>query len=516
MDELLLALILLLPLAGALLVGPLGGRGGAKVVAMVVLLAELALVATLLLNFDAQTDARRYGLAWSGAAWTGGELRFAVDGLNAYLLLLTAVLFPAVLGCGWRTPEAQTRLYPVLLLLLQAGLLGTFLTQNLLLLFILWEAVLLPMVLIILLWGGPDRRRAAMRFFLYTMGGSVLFLAAVLVLGATALQHTGRWSFDLALLQSLPLGQGTEAFVFFAIVLACAVKSPLFPFHAWLPLAYGQSSAAGTALMAGVLSKMGAYGLLRLAIPLCPTVAQQIAPVLVGLAVVSIVYGAVLALRQDQLRTLVAYASLSHMGYIVLGLFSFQTTAAHGALFQILSHGLSVAGLFLLIGLLEQRRGADTDRLDALSLRAPRLAVLMMLFILASLALPLTSGFTAEFLVLLGAVTQGLAVWRAEGGPWLLVLALVASSGVVLGATYMLRMARSLLFGRPTDTVPLPDLRRREALALVPLVVLIGWIGIWPAPFMRQIESDVAALAQPTPALTARAAAPTQEAGHGR
>jgi NADH-quinone oxidoreductase subunit M len=336
---------------------------------MAVLLAVLALSASLFLAFD---GACRHGQMGFDVPWMpslGVSLRFGVDGLNVYLMLLTALLFPVVLACAWPSPKRRSTLYLSLLLALQAALLGTFLTQNLVVLFVLWEAVLIPMVLLILVFGGEQRRKAALSFFLYTMAGSVLFLAAVILLGVEHAQQTGRWSFDLDALGQLALGHGTQTFVFFALALACAVKSPIFPFHSWLPLAYGEASPSGTALMAGVMSKMGAFGFIKLAMPLAPDVAPAMAPAVMVLAAVSIVYGAVLALRQAHFKQLVAYASLSHMGYIVLGVFAFQATAAHGAMFQILSHGLSVAGLFLMLGLLQQRCGPAYMQVNALATR---------------------------------------------------------------------------------------------------------------------------------------------------
>ena len=494
-DATLLATLLLLPTCGALLVPLVGGRALARALTAALMIVTLVLALMAFSNFEGGPAASRlaFDLPWMPSL--GISLRFAVDGLNVYLMLLTALLFPAVLACAWGTAETQSKLYLSLLLALQAALLGTFLTQNLLVLFVLWEAVLIPMVLLIVVYGGPQRRQAAMRFFLYTMAGSVLFLAAVILLGVEHQQQTGQWSFDLDALGRLALSPRKQMFVFAAIALACAVKSPLFPFHSWLPQAYGEASPSGTALMAGVLSKMGAYGFIKLAIPLCPEVAPLAAPFMVALAVTSILYGAVLALRQTHYKQLVAYASLSHMGYIVLGVFSFQATAVQGALFQILSHGLSVAGLFLLLGLLEQRRGAAYPQTTALAIQAPRLAAVWMLFILASLALPLSSGFTAEFLILLGTFTQGLAAWRAHAGIGLLVAALAASTGVVLGATYMLRMARSLFYGQASAAAAMADLRPREALALAPLLALILWVGIWPAPLMAKVESAVAQLA---------------------
>jgi len=346
-------------------------------------------------------------------------------------------------------------------------------------------------------FGGPERRRAALGFFLYTMAGSVLFLAAVIVLGVQAHGALGRWAFDYATLSQLRLSPGTQLFVFAAIALACAVKSPLVPFHGWLPLAYREAPAPVTALMAGVMSKMGAYGFIRLALPLAPDAAAAHGPVLMALAAAGIVYGAVAALRQTDLKTMVAYASASHMGTIVLGAFSFQATGLHGALLQSLSHGVVVAGLFLVLGLVEQRSGAPVE---GLARRAPRLAVVTMLFVLGSLALPLTSGFAAEFLVLLGAFTRGWAAWPGNGLP--LAAALVAALGVVLGASYMLRFARALLFGR-TDGAPLPDLNRREAVALLPLLAVVLAVGLWPAPWMARAEAAVASLAAPAQARVA-------------
>jgi NADH-quinone oxidoreductase subunit M len=496
-DFMALPVLLLLPVFGAIVAPMLGAKAGGRPLTMATMLAILAIALSVFVAYDgsaASTSAFALNLPWMPSL--GINLKFAVDGLNVYLLLLTALLFPVVLACAWDSAEAQSPLFWSLLLALQACLLGTFLTQNLLVFFVLWEAVLVPMVLLILVFGGAQRRKAAVSFFLYTMAGSVLFLAAVIVLGVESQAQTGHWSFDFDVLYGLHLSPARQLFVFWAIALACAVKSPLFPFHSWLPLAYGEASPSGTALMAGVLSKMGAFGFIKLALPLCPDVAPMMAPAMILLAVVSIVYGAVLALRQSNFKQLVAYASLSHMGYIVLGVFSFQHTAVQGALFQILSHGLSVAGLFLMLGLLEQRCGAAYLQLEALATRMPRFAVVMMLFVLASLALPLTSGFTAEFLILLGSFTQALAAWQAGAGAARLVLVLLAATGVVLGATYMLRFARALVFGDAgKGGAPLPDLKTREVLALAPLLLLIALIGVWPAPLMSKVEPAVAQLA---------------------
>jgi NADH-quinone oxidoreductase subunit M len=492
-----LSALLVLPWLAAILM-TVPGRLAAprRIVALATMLVVAWFGIALFAAFNGASGALQHGIDLPWMPALGVNLRFALDGYNVYFMLLTVLLFPAVLACAWQTDEGRSPLYLGLLLALEGALLGTFLTQDLLVFFVLWEAVLIPMVLLILVFGGAQRRRAAQTFFLYTMAGSVLLLAAVIWLGAEVAQQTVRWAFDYASLRALQLTHAQQLFVFIAVGLACAVKSPLFPFHAWLPLAYGEASPSGTALMAGVLSKMGAFGFIRFAVPLCPDVAQQLAPAVMLLAAASIVYGAVLALRQQHYKMLVAYASLSHMGYIVLGLFSLHPTGVHGAMVQVLSHGLAVAGLFLLLGLLEQRRGSQWLQVHGLATRAPRFAVVLMLFVLASLALPLTSGFAAEFMVLLGAFSAGYAHWLEGAGPGMLAAVLLAATGVVLGATYMLQFARSLVFDDSSVAERLPDLRVRELLALAPLLLLIVWIGVRPATWMDKVDTAVVTIAR--------------------
>ncbi len=500
--------LFILPILGALAV-PLMPKSQSAVISrmwgMACMLAVLALSLFIFAGFG--TPCLNPALLDLNIPWIGSlgvNLHLAVDGLNIYLLLLTGLLFPVVLGCCWKRAETSSRLFIAMALLLEASLLGTFLSQNLMLFFIFWEIVLIPMFIIILSNGGENRRSAAFTFFMYTLAGSILFLAAVIMLGLEALRQTGSWNFEFATLASLQLDWNTQLFVFIAVMLACAIKCPLFPFHSWLPLAYGEAPPAGTALMAGALSKMGAYGILKLALPLCPDVARAYGPTVMVLAVISILYGAIIALRQTNFKQLVAYSSLSHMGYIVLGIFSFQQAAIHGALFQILSHGLAVAGLFLLLGILEQRLGKEYLDLTALSTLAPRLAVTLMLFILTTVALPLTSGFTSEFLILFGSFQQGMANLQANLGAGALIAVLLASTGMVLGAVYMLRFARTILYGHTKPGLSIPDLNLREALGLAPLLILILWIGVNPAGFMNKVNAAVATLIAP-PAISQQA-----------
>lgn len=484
----LLGALLLIAVGSAVIVPVLRPAALARAVTLGAMLAMLWCALRIFADFDGSVGAPTVAFEWTPFA----ALRFGVDGYNLYLLLLTALLFPVVLLAIWHTPHATSRLHLGLLLALQAGLFGTFAAQNLLLFFVFWEAVLIPMLLLILVYGGPARRRAALTFFMVTMAGSVLLLAAVILLGALHWHQTGTWSFDYDALSALHLAPWVQWFVFGAVALACAIKCPIVPFHAWLPLTYREASTAGTALMAGVLSKMGAYGFLRLAVPFAPDVAPLAAPWMMGLAAVSIVYGAIAALRQSRPGDVVAYSSLSHMGFIVLGIFAFQTTALQGALLQMLSHGVVASGLFLLLGLLEQRADAG----GALALRAPRLAVATMLLVLASLALPLTSGFTAEFFILLGAFSEGWAAWQAQAGVLRLAAALLATTAVVLGATYMLRLARTLLYDAPPSGAGarLADLGGREALAIAPLLAVVLALGVWPAPWIAKTAQVTAQL----------------------
>jgi len=269
-ESIALPALLLLPLLGFIGVPMIRPERVTRTYTMAVMLATLAAAITLFSAFNGAPGGGAFDINLPWIPFLGVNLHFGVDGYNVYLLLLTALLFPIVLAVAWNTSEGRSRLYLGLMLALEACLLGTFLAQNLVVLFVLWEAVLIPMVLMILVYGGPGRRRAAMSFFLYTMAGSVLFLAAVLLLGVESLQQTGRWSFEFDTLYRLQMSPGKQAFVFFAIALACAVKSPIFPFHSWLPLAYGEASTSGTALMAGAMSKMGAFGFIKLLVPLTP------------------------------------------------------------------------------------------------------------------------------------------------------------------------------------------------------------------------------------------------------
>ena len=517
-DQLASLVLVAVPLLGALAVSATPGALPklARGWAMGAMLVVLALSLRILLVFGGTQDQPSFDFDVPWMPSLGVNFHLGVDGFNLYLVVLAALLFVIVLASTWSAPHSKRRLYLGLLLVLQAALLGTFLSQNLVLFFVFWEGVLIPAGVLILVYGGEKRRPAAMTFFLYTVAGSVLLLAAVIALGAQSAQQTGRWSFELDVLYGLELDWKTQIFVFVAIMLACAVKCPLVPFHSWLPLAYCEAPAPVTALLAGALSKMGAFGILKLAIPLAPDVALAAGPAMAALAVVSILYGAVLAFREQDYKRLVAYSSLSHMGYVVLGFFAFQQASIHGSLLQMLSHGVAAAGLFLLIGRLEADRAAPQARVMGLAESAPRFAVLIMLFVLTTVALPLTSGFTAEFLILLGAFTQGLAALAHGSGSLMLVVAILASTGMVLGATYMLRFARALVFGGDTgEHNYVGDLRLAQMVPFAALLIVVLGVGIAPAALMKKVQDIASGVSGLAVAATSADRTAARAPGHG-
>jgi NADH-quinone oxidoreductase subunit M len=377
-----------------------------------------------------------------------------------------------------------------MLLLLQFAMMGALLAQDLFLFYVFWEAMLIPMFLIIGIWGGARRVYATLKFFLFTAFGSILMLAAVIYLVVSLKASGGVSSFAFTDLYQSRLPLDTQSLLLGAFALSFAIKVPMFPLHTWLPDAHVEAPTAGSVILAGVLLKMGTYGFMKLGFPLFPDAARMYTPVLMTLSVVSIVYGACLALVQDDIKKIIAYSSISHLGYVMLGLLSLELIGIQGAIIQMVSHGLVAAGLFLLVGMVYERcHTRQLDEYGGLARLIPVFSVFFMIFTLASVGLPTTSGFTGEFFALLGAFR---AAWPAHGagnsGP--LVLAVVAASGVVLGALYMLRFALTFLFG-PTKAPhqPLADLSARERVVLGVLAVAVFALGLFPAGVLRKTEA---------------------------
>jgi len=409
----------------------------------------------------------------------GATYSLGVDGISVLLVLMTVVLTAVAIVGSYTAIEKRTREFYALLLALESGMLGTFLATDLLLFYVFWEAMLIPMYLLIGVWGGPRRVYAAMKFFLYTMAGSVLMLVAILWLYFLNRAATGIPSFALDAFYALPIAPATQAWLFLAFALAFAIKVPMFPFHTWLPDAHVEAPTAGSVILAAVLLKMGTYGFVRFAIPLFPQASAQFTPWIVTLALVGIWYGALVAMVQPDLKKLVAYSSVSHLGFCMLGLYAMNSQGMAGAMLTMLNHGVSTGALFLLVGVVYERRHTRMIAdFGGLWKPLPVFASVFLVVMLSSVGLPGTNGFVGEFLVLLGA-------FRAKP-----LWAVVAAVGVILSAVYMLWMFQRVMFGPVThpENEKLADLTLRERLVFAPLLVLIFWMGVMPQPFIERMQ----------------------------
>lgn len=416
------------------------------------------------------------------AAWIpalGVSYHVGVDGLALSLLLLSALLSFLAILASWHT-ALRPRAYFSLLLLLESSLLGVFVALDYVLFYIFWEVVLVPMYFLIGIWGGPRREYAALKFFLYTLAGSVVMLVGILALYFAA----GAQTFDILELARHGFSPTLQSWVFAAFFIGFAVKIPVFPLHTWLPDAHVEAPTAVSVLLAGALLKMGTYGLMRIALPTLPAGAAAFAPLVALLGVINILYGALAAMAQKDLKRMVAYSSISHMGFVVLGVAAGTSLSLAGAAFQMISHGLVSAGMFLLVGMVYERTHTrQIPDLKGLFLRVPVLAVLLGFVSFASLGLPGLSGFVGEFLTLVGSYTR------------LRALALAALPSLVITAGYLLWMMQRVLMGKDETAPPLPDLTCRELAALAPLVVLIVVLGVHPTPLMRLFDPVVNAVA---------------------
>lgn len=422
----------------------------------------------------------------------GIHYALGIDGISFWLVLLTTFLLPLIyLGC-WNAMNKNPRTYAVSLFLLQTTMLGTFLSQDLVLFYLFFESSLIPMFLLIGIWGGAQKLYATVKFFLYTMFGSVFMLGAIITLMILNHSVTGTYSSlfsDLSLLNISFVQDSlfsTQTVLFFCFALAFAVKTPLFPVHTWLPDAHVQAPTPGSVVLAGVMLKMGTYGFMRFVIPLFPEAATNFGWIFCVLAVFGIIYGALVALVQTDIKKLVAYSSVSHMGYVVLGIFSFNELAHTGALYQMLNHGISTGALFLLVGMIYERtHNRDIAFYGGLAKEMPIYTIVFLIVTFSSIAVPMTNGFIGEFLILLGAFEYNY------------IYAIFATTGVVLGATYMLWMIKRVFFGEVSEglkALNLKDLSIKESLSLAPLVILIFVMGLFPNLFIQYTKSSLESL----------------------
>lgn len=491
----LLTILILLPVVGALAAvghrfAPYGRETHYRWIALLVSLLNFALSLLLLTGGSYGTGFRfEQNVPWISAI--SANYHVGVDGISLWLVILTTLLMPIAILSSWRSVEKRVLSFYVFLLILESAMIGVFVSLDLLVFYLFFEASLIPMFFLIGIWGGKARIYAATKFFIYTAVGSLLMLVGIIAL------YYLTDSFDYVTIfnalkegtTKLTPGTQTEALLFLAFTFAFCIKVPLFPLHTWLPDAHTEAPTAGSVILAGVLLKMGTYGLLRFSLALFPTAAHEYAPLIITLSVIGIIYGALVAMVQPDVKRLVAYSSVSHMGFVVLGLFSFTETGIQGALYQMLNHGVSTGALFLLVGMIYDRRHTRMIAdFGGLSHVMPWFSAFFVFASLSSIGLPFLNGFVGEFLIMLG-------MWTSAH-PWARVTTALAATGVIWAAVYMLWMLQRVVFGRlrHQENTRLSDLNVREFVLLAPLLVLMLVMGVYPRPFLDRSRDAVQAV----------------------
>jgi NADH-quinone oxidoreductase subunit M len=489
----LLTILILLPAIGALAsvlysLAPNSREDHYKWIALVTTVATFGLSLLLLTGLGSDSAAFRFedNVLWIGSI--GTRYHVAVDGITLWLVLLTTLLMPIAILSSWTAIKKRQLAYYSFLLILASAMIGVFVALDLLLFYLFFEATLIPMFFLIGIWGGERRTYAAIKFFIYTSVGSLLMLVGIIVLYFT--YHTFDYPTLLQAMASEPLAPRPQLLVFSAFALAFCIKVPLFPLHTWLPDAHTEAPTAGSVILAGVLLKMGTYGLLRFNLGLFPETARRVAPVIIVLAIIGIIYGALVAMVQPDVKRLVAYSSVSHMGFVVLGLFSFTELGMQGALYQMLNHGVSTGALFLFVGFIYERRHTrQISEFGGLATPMPWFAALFVVASLSSIGLPFLNGFVGEFLIMIG-------TWTSHAVTRPFVATMFAGTGVIWAAVYMLWMLQRVLFGKVKnpENAKLKDLNARELGLLIPLLFLMLFMGVYPRVFLDRSKASVEAV----------------------
>jgi NADH-quinone oxidoreductase subunit M len=475
----LLSFLIFFPLIGTLVLLAVPGDGFARywTLAVTVIVAAVSLI--LYRDFDAGTHLFQFGehLRWIPALDINYTL--GVDGISLLLVLMTTLIMPLCVLASWKYIQSRVRAFMICLLLMEGSMLGVFAALDFVLFYILWEAMLIPMYLLIAIWGGPRKIYASIKFFLYTLAGSVMLLVAIIALYLQA------GTFSIPALMGQNYSSLFQIWVFLAFFLAFAIKVPMFPFHTWLPAAHVEAPTAGSVILASVLLKMGTYGFLRFCLPITPEATIAFVPYILWLSVAGILYGGFTALAQQDMKKLIAYSSVGHMGFVTLGIFVLNTQGIEGAILQMINHGITTGALFICVGLVYERtHSRDLDKAAGLGKFMPIYVTFLAFFSLSSLAFPGTNSFIGEFLILVGGFAKSTTI------------AAFAIPGAVLAAAYMLRLLQKVVWGGTSnpDHSQLTDLNFREVITLAPLLVFVFWIGLSPEPFMNVMHTSVAHL----------------------
>jgi NADH-quinone oxidoreductase subunit M len=484
--EHILTIVMFFPLAGALLLLllPKNSTSLIRLLANVIGFVAFLISLPLVMWFDADNGELQFVERAEWIPSIGVNYHLGIDGISLLLIILTTALGFLAILCSWSAIEERVKEYYVFMLVLQTGMLGVFMAMDFFMFYVLWEVMLVPMYFLIGIWGGPRKLYAAIKFFLYTLVGSVLMLLGILYLYFFNHGQTGIYTFDIPTLSTLSIPLEAQIWVFLAFFVGFAIKVPMFPFHTWLPDAHVEAPTAGSVILAGVLLKMGTYGFLRFSLPMLPDAASdpRIVTFMVTLSLIAIIYGALVSLMQKDWKKLVAYSSVSHMGFITLGIFVLNPNGIAGSILQQINHGISTGALFLLVGIVYERRHTrEIAEFGGLSTIMPVYATLFLIIAMSSLGLPTLNGFIGEFVILQGTFEVN-KVWAA-----------IAVTGIVLGAAYLLWLYQRTMFGtldNPKNKT-LADVNFREFVTLLPLVFAAFWIGLYPKPFFRILEKPV-------------------------
>ena len=496
----LLSLITYIPLAGVILLLFVKREQirTLRNLAFVCSMASLVLSLPIPFAYDQTTPAVQFVERASWIPTLGVSYFFGLDGISLWLVMLTTFLSPIAILCSFESIQHRAKEYYIFMLILETGMLGVFLSLDFFLFYIFWEVMLVPMYFLIGVWGSDRRLYSAIKFFLYTLFGSVVMLLGILAIYFHGAAQSGRYTFDVLelmrvayphtpLFNVLGVGFSFQDLVWLSFALSFAIKVPMFPFHTWLPDAHTDAPTAGSVILAGVLLKMGTYGFLRFNLPMFPEATRHFVPLIFTLSIIAIIYGAMVCLVQPDMKRLIAYSSVSHMGFVMLGMFALNPMGVQGSLLQMINHGLSTGGLFLVVGLIYDRRHTRLiSELGGISKQMPIYATLFAIIMFSSMGLPGLNGFVGEFLILIG-VFQVAWWWGA-----------FAVTGIVLGAAYMLWLYQRTMFGEITNekNKALPDLDLREMMTLLPIIALCFWIGLYPMPFLKGMEVSVANVIQ--------------------